>query len=859
MQKNFFLLITLFILSVAGGVAQTETKILPPGFSYDRSILSEPETYRFEFRGNVEKLLYEDAENMKNGAPLRFAVRNPVDILLDSRNMKRSILPSGKNIMQYVIKSDGAEGLILMFDELYIPEGGELYIYDKKTGQTRLFTHADNPSGGRAVSGAIYGDEITLEYVPSPDSGEQPRIRIYDISYIYKSQADIQAAVTCFISTCCSEGDDWEYQIKGVVALSANNIHEWFFCTGSLINNVRQDKTPYILTANHCIADANPTEYSTILCEFFLESTAVPNANCFSQSQTSSRTKTLSGASLVTTTSISGSSDGALLKLDQSIPDSWDVYYNGWDANDIAPTSGVGIHHPNGFVKKISTYLSPATTTTWLSDTEIGKAKAHWNIHWSRTVHGQSVTYGGSSGSPLFNQNGLIVGTLSGGRSLCESPNLPDQYGKMAYHWDKDDDPEKHFKKYLDPDNTGTLVLEGYDPLGIEFTETPEAIAATDLTPVSFTANWKAMENVDKYFLSVYRKGENGEIIYLEGFEDRKAGNALTYSITDLPHNTEYFYSVKGGYRLQKTEPSNEISVTTLPPTFEYLFPVTTEATNISAKSFTANWEALDEANSYFLNVYRKIAATSFNDTVNFTDKKLPAGWKKNSISFYTQNEQYGQAAPALQLSKDSYVESPEYAGQVVKGLSFWYRGISAGTGNSLIVSGLVNGEWIDFKIIMPLSNIVGGVTVTIPLEELPENCNAIKIRHEQKSGYVSIDDIVLNHGDFASLEYVRDLDKFEVGNVHFYTVNNLDSDTEYYYSVTGYNGEKYSKLSNETQVKTTPSAGINPIFDGKTVKPRYFNLQGIEIDKPQRGFIYIEVSGGTSRKVMFLNSPEIN
>mgnify|MGYP000502627315 CR=1 FL=1 len=50
-----------------------------------------------------------------------------------------------------------------------------------------------------------------------------------------------------------------------------------------------------------------------------------------------------------------------------------------------------------------------------------------------QTANGHAVTEGGSSGSPLFNQNKQIVGTLSGGSSSCEKPNGAQKYVKIFY------------------------------------------------------------------------------------------------------------------------------------------------------------------------------------------------------------------------------------------------------------------------------------------------------------------------------------------------------------------------------------------------------------------------------------------
>ena len=48
-----------------------------------------------------------------------------------------------------------------------------------------------------------------------------------------------------------------------------------------------------------------------------------------------------------------------------------------------------------------------------------GAFNAHWEVYWDPTTNGHGVTEGGSSGSPIFNQDKRIVGQLSGGSSIC--------------------------------------------------------------------------------------------------------------------------------------------------------------------------------------------------------------------------------------------------------------------------------------------------------------------------------------------------------------------------------------------------------------------------------------------------------
>jgi Secretion system C-terminal sorting domain len=97
-------------------------------------------------------------------------------------------------------------------------------------------------------------------------------------------------------------------------------------------------------------------------------------------------------------------------------------------------TSGVCIHHPLGDAKKISTFTAPAVLndnyTLKTGQDVIGVN--HWVVTWPTN---SGVTEEGSSGSPLINQVGRIVGQLSGGNSECGSSPLDDGYGRFNVSW----------------------------------------------------------------------------------------------------------------------------------------------------------------------------------------------------------------------------------------------------------------------------------------------------------------------------------------------------------------------------------------------------------------------------------------
>lgn len=509
------------LLSIASALFLFNTNITaqvgeggtPPSFNFENRLRFAQKATTSKIDFDVEQLKKEDAITDRNGSPMRIAMSVPVEVDINKTG-KWMTLPDGQEIWQQVISLPDAKGIIVSYKDFYIPEGGKLFLYTADKSQViGAYTHNTNPGGGEFSTENLHQDEIILEYVASTISDEKPRIELADVGYIYKASIwddlDPGSSKSCHINVNCEEGNDWQKQKRGVVHMQMQFGRSWYVCSASLVNNVRQDKTPYILTAEHCFVDGNTTaNYNTSQYYFFYETKGCTGT----QYETP---QVLIGVTPKVIIPIKGGSDGALVELKTAIPEEWEVYYNGWDATGVAATSGVVIHHPAGDLKKISTYTKTLRSEGNL-EYEVGyptAANGHWEVYYAQTTNGKGVTEGGSSGSPLFAQNGLIVGTLTGGSSSCVrdsdgSPTSPDDYGKLWYHFDQYSDNTKHMKTYLDPDNTGVRTLAGYDPIsGIEenHVSSPKVDIVIFPNPLVDELNISAgeiMENIKVYDLS---------------------------------------------------------------------------------------------------------------------------------------------------------------------------------------------------------------------------------------------------------------------------------------------------------------------------------------------------------------------
>ena len=118
-------------------------------------------------------------------------------------------------------------------------------------------------------------------------------------------------------------------------------------------------------------------------------------------------------------------------EVEDPILDTWEPFYAGWDATGFNGNGGVGIHHPSGDRKKISTYTNSAVEQQCLR--HLGRIGV-CNGRPPSTNHG--VTEGGSSGSPILRKTTGFWARLPAVDPFATALYSPDYYGKMSYHWD---------------------------------------------------------------------------------------------------------------------------------------------------------------------------------------------------------------------------------------------------------------------------------------------------------------------------------------------------------------------------------------------------------------------------------------
>jgi len=414
---------------------------------------------------DVQKLLGEDSleASFEQPVPFRFGYAFDVDLGLGNAGTWDT-LQNGDRTWRLRLSSPHAYSINLIFSEFFMPQEGKLFIYNlDKTMVIGAFTSNNNMPHGEFATQPVRGDAITLEYYEPASVKGLAKLRVSKVIHAYrdvfnkirnikkqspgKSVRGFGDSGPCNVNVNCPEGASWQNEKRSVAMILLNNNTR--ICTGSLVNDVRKDGTPYFLTAFHCI-DTNPPDNTLSSNEIQDAQTWIIMFNYESPTcsdQDGPTNYTVSG-----TTFRAGyyASDFALVQLSQIPPNSYNLYYSGWSRISAAPNSTAAIHHPRGDIKKISLdYQAPSSSGDFwqVNDWDLG------------------TTEPGSSGSPLIDPNHRIIGQLWGGQAACGN-DLSDFFGKLDVSWGYGSNSSTRLKDWLDPDNTNVLSIDGIEQLG---------------------------------------------------------------------------------------------------------------------------------------------------------------------------------------------------------------------------------------------------------------------------------------------------------------------------------------------------------------------------------------------------------
>ena len=501
---RIFLWELIFFCSLANAQLTRPGRPLSPDFAGLKKLI----VYEFQVSGE-EKMKARNKPDASLLKPARSGILIDTDYNPENSGTWDT-LRDGTRIWRCGFKVGDARALSLIFKPYQVKSGVRIFIYDPLQ-QIILgaFSDLNNKPEQVLATGHIQGEILILE-VQVPRFDDSPgNITISGIGCDFSDVPDQKSlkdgwfglSGNCNMDINCQNLSGYQVVKNAVVRIVYRGGER---CTGTLMNNTRQDGKNYVLTAEHCInteADAN-----TAVFYFSYESP-------FCNGPDGSNAKSVSGATLrATATKL----DFSLLELLEPVPFHYHPYYAGWDINMNPPLSAYCIHHPQGDVKKISIENDPLTVATF---GDLYERNTHWLVsHWDT-----GTTEAGSSGAGLFDSNGRIRGSLTGGQASCGN-SVNDYFQMLGHEWKDYSSPGNQLAYWLDPLDIRKSFLNGFDPFA-GFWESGDTLSnirpgeklVTDISNLAWGSwsghNSLSLSQFAEHFSSVHPKKVLGVIL----------------------------------------------------------------------------------------------------------------------------------------------------------------------------------------------------------------------------------------------------------------------------------------------------------------------------------------------------------
>lgn len=540
-------------------------------------------------------------------------------------------LPNGNALWRIRLQSLGAKSLNLGFTEFFLPSQSSLILYTPDQKIVRgPFTPADNEEHNQLWTPVILSSDLVIELQVPQSKKSAVQLRLTSVNHDFMGFLDPESG-SCNLDVICGAGDGWEvidnYRdiIQSVAMYTRNGTRN---CTGFLVNNTRQDCTPFFMTADHCGMDENTAPSMVAYWNFESPECRQPNTVASSGTGVGSLDIFNTGAILRAT---AGATDFTLLELDDPVAEEANAFFAGWDTKESAPANAVCIHHPNTDEKRISFENDPlnladqggnaSTTGNYLAIND-------WDI---------GTTEPGSSGAPLFDQTTKrVIGQLFGGQAACGNDDY-DVYGRFAISYVGNGTPEASLQTWLDPDGTGLSAIDGRWARACNFfveAEQPSLDFCQDGTAEYSLA---ISENfMDTVFITIDSMTipTNAQLIF--STDSIRAGDTIILSIpniSEIPAG-DYAISLTGTDGVDSTTTELNLSIfADIPTEVELLSPID-GAENVSLVT-PFNW--VEQGNGTFYDIQISTDSTFATIDVDSTSALAISAFSSPSLQEETQ------------------------------------------------------------------------------------------------------------------------------------------------------------------------------------------------------------------------------
>lgn len=357
------------------------------------------------------------------------------------------------------LRSPGAFSLSLAFDRYRMPPGGRLVI-SSADGKEQIgpFTDRDNEDHGQLWTPPILTDDVVLDFTFTQaamdlflDQEEGYELHLSRVHHGYAGFGEkAPLSGLCQRDVACFDDPAWHDAARSVALISIEGVR---FCTGFMVNNTALDGKPLFITAAHCGVTRENAASVVVMWRFESEFCRDEQEMALEAPRPPSQSFQ-TGARLL---AVYPPTDVVLLELDDPPDPGSNVFYAGWDRSRQPPEGVTTVHHPHTDQKRLSVDYDRPRPTFFRQDREAADGDhlrvGDWEV---------GSTEGGSSGSPLFDQNQRVIGQLHGGYAECGEKKA-DWFGRLAVSWEGGGKKGERLRDWLDPLDTEAVTLDGLD------------------------------------------------------------------------------------------------------------------------------------------------------------------------------------------------------------------------------------------------------------------------------------------------------------------------------------------------------------------------------------------------------------
>ncbi|MDE6310376.1 MAG: M6 family metalloprotease domain-containing protein [Muribaculaceae bacterium] len=338
---------------------------------------------------------------------------------------------------------------------------------------------------------------------------------------------------------------------------------------------------------------------------------------------------------------------------------------------------------------------------------------------------------------------------------------------------------------------------------------------------------WNAVPNAIGYKLNLYTKDAAGQpdVYVLDNFYT----TGTSYTAEHLKSETDYYLTVTACAGQNESEASEELSFTMPELAWEFTSPQTLPTEDYDESGFTANWEALEGAVAYILNVEAETDGGESTELTEFGSNdtmSLPQGWNWTGTGVYTSNSvgYFGTSAPSLKFSATNQNLTTDINPYEIINVEWWQRGANSSAQNKLTLEGRADATdtWSTIYFCNPSTT-----AETVTVKNMPSGVHQLRFVFGKVTGNLAFDDLKITVKSLGTSPLEGYVDK-NVGNTESHKVVFGDfKPTSCYFTVKAVDADgKMSTVSDRRRVSrmdntgiTAPEGGVNGIsISGLTI-----------------------------------------